>query len=376
MHLLSLRQQLGNASVQVIATTLVLTLLILLHSLRTHLINEWQGQLPENTPNQFVVNILPNQVEALSALLVKSQLPIPIFYPIVAGRLTTLNEKPLLLSDYPADKPPNALTRALQLTWTYELPQDNRITAGQWWNATETAPEISIDKNVAETLNIHLNDRLTFRIGEREISAPVTSMREIEWGSFQPNFFVIFTPGIIDSFPHTYITSFYLPSSNTEIRHAVHSQFPNVTLIDIVTIIKNAQTLLGSASNAIEITLLFSLAAAAIVLMTIFYTSFQQRYLTNAILRSLGARSAQLIWAILIEYGILALLSSTIAIILINLTWWWLAVSVFNFVYQFQILTAVYTILGALFLYGLMGLLGALRLIRPSAQRLLTAELG
>jgi putative ABC transport system permease protein len=376
VHLLSLRTQLGNASMQVIATTLVLTLLILLQSLRANLINEWQGQLPENTPNQFLINISSSQIDPIRQLLTEHHLAVPTFYPIVAGRLAAVNDKPISLADYPPDEAPNALRRALQLTWTDKLPIDNIVTSGKWFEPNNTHPAISMDQKTADQLNVHLNDTLTFMIGAQAISAPVTSMRDIEWGSFQPNFFVIFTPGVLDNFAHTYITSFYLPNADKDLRYKFHNEFPNVSLIDIGTIIRNAQSLLGSASNAIEITLLFSLAAAVIVLITIFYTSFQQRYLTNAILRSIGARSSQLIMAILIEYIILAVLSGAIAIVMINVAWWWLAHYVFNFAYEFNVLTSLYTLLVAIAIYSLMGLLGAIRLIRPSAQRLLTAELG
>jgi len=376
VHLLSLRSQLGNASLQVIATTLVLTLLVLLQSLRANLLDEWQTQLPENTPNQFLINILPSQIEPMSQLLTDYHLHVPVFYPIVAGRLYARNDKPFNLADYAPDNVPNALRRALQLTWTGQLPLDNRVTAGKWFDPHDLNHSISMDQKVAEDLGVQLNDRLTFMIGAEKITLPVTSLREVEWGSFQPNFFVIFTPGVLDNFPHTYIASFYLPSANTNLRHILHTEFPNVSLIDIGTLIKNAQSLLGSASNAIEMTLLFSLAAAMVVLITIFYTSFQQRYLTNAILRSLGASSMQLILAILVEYIVLAILSGLIAIILINAAWWWLAGYVFNFTYELDWTLSLYTLLLSAVIYITMGLLGALRLIRPSARELLTAELG
>ncbi len=375
IHLLSLRSQMGNAILQIIATTLVLTLLILLQSLRANLLDEWKTQLPENTPNQFLINVLPTQIEPISQLLVKHHIDVPIFYPIVVGRLYANNGKPFNINDYPPDEVPNSLRRALQLTWMDQLPTDNVIVAGKWFATDDKAAAISMDKEVADQLNVQLNDHLTFLIGEEEIIAPVTSLREIEWGSFQPNFFVIFKNGIIDKFSHTYIASFYLSDINKNFRYTFHNTFPNVSLIDIGILLKNAETLLASASNAIEITLLFSLAAAIMVLITIFYTSFQQRYLTNAILRSLGASSSQLMVAILLEYLVLALLSGIIACFMINIAWWWLATYVFNFVYQINGVTIVYTLLLSIAIYGAMGLLGAMHLIRPSAQRLLAAEL-
>lgn len=323
------------SAIQLIAFTLTLLLMATLAGLRGSLLEEWQQQLPDDTPNHFAINIQPYEKQDFAEAL--NQLPIQQaqLYPMVRGRLTELNGT-AIRDAVPEDaQDDGSLRRELNLTWTDTLPAGNRIVRGQWHTTvSDDAIPVSIEQGLAERLAIKLGDAVSFRIGAASVSATVTSVRTVEWESFQPNFFMIFPPGALDDYPHTYMTSFYLPSEQRAQLNELARQFPAVTLIDIELLLTEFRKIQNQVIMAIEYILLFVLATGALVTIAAVINTLDTRRHETALLRSMGATNRQLRTNVMTEFGMLGLVSGVIAALGSE------ALRYYLFVYQFELDTA------------------------------------
>src|SRR5690606_21354907 len=143
-------------------------------------------------------------------------------YPVVPGRMTAVNGVPVRDEVTKEDGGDEADTqtnnaeqregfgRELSLTWRDDLPPNNTILAGEWWG-DNPQPQVSVEEEVAERMRLSIGDELEFNIGGNTFTVPVTSIRKVNWGSLQPNFFMIFNTSTLEDFPATFISSFNLP---------------------------------------------------------------------------------------------------------------------------------------------------------------------
>ena len=309
-----LRQPLAAAG-QALAFGLILLSMALIALLRGELLDTWQNQLPKDAPNYFALNILPTDKDAFGARLHELQAQAAPIYPVVPGRLISINGEPvqeIVTKDSSGDK---AVQRDLSLTWAADLPEGNELTAGQWWSAQppQGVPGVSVEAKVAESLKLKLGDHLVFTVAGVNREAQVTSLRSINWDNFQPNFFMIFQPGTLQDLPTTYLTSFYLaPGHDTQIIELSRS-FPAVTILPIDALLEQLRSILAQVTIAIEYVLLFVLAAGMTVLFSGLQSTLDERIRQGALLRALGAERQLLIKARRIEFGLLGATSGLLA---------------------------------------------------------------
>ena len=309
-----LRQPLAAAG-QALAFGLILLSMALIALLRGELLDTWQSQLPKDAPNYFALNILPTDKDTFGARLHELQAHAAPIYPVVPGRLISINGEPvqeIVTKDSSGDK---AVQRDLSLTWAADLPEGNELTAGQWWSAQppQGVPGVSVEAKVAESLKLKLGDHLVFTVAGVNREAQVTSLRSINWDNFQPNFFMIFQPGTLQDLPTTYLTSFYLaPGHDTQIIELSRS-FPAVTILPIDALLEQLRSILAQVTIAIEYVLLFVLAAGMTVLFSGLQSTLDERIRQGALLRALGAERQLLIKARHIEFGLLGATSGLLA---------------------------------------------------------------
>lgn len=309
-----LRQPLAAAG-QALAFGLILLSMALIALLRGELLDTWQSQLPKDAPNYFALNILPTDKDTFGARLHELQAQAAPIYPVVPGRLISINGEPvqeIVTKDSSGDK---AVQRDLSLTWAADLPEGNELTAGQWWSAQppQGVPGVSVEAKVAESLKLKLGDHLVFTVAGVNREAQVTSLRSINWDNFQPNFFMIFQPGTLQDLPTTYLTSFYLaPGHDTQIIELSRS-FPAVTILPIDALLEQLRSILAQVTIAIEYVLLFVLAAGMTVLFSGLQSTLDERIRQGALLRALGAERQLLIKARRIEFGLLGATSGLLA---------------------------------------------------------------
>lgn len=309
-----LRQPLAAAG-QALAFGLILLSMALIALLRGELLDTWQSQLPKDAPNYFALNILPTDKDAFGARLHELQAQAAPIYPVVPGRLISINGEPvqeIVTKDSSGDK---AVQRDLSLTWAADLPEGNELTAGQWWSAQppQGVPGVSVEAKVAESLKLKLGDHLVFTVAGVNREAQVTSLRSINWDNFQPNFFMIFQPGTLQDLPTTYLTSFYLAAGHDTQIIELSRSFPAVTILPIDALLEQLRSILAQVTIAIEYVLLFVLAAGMTVLFSGLQSTLDERIRQGALLRALGAERQLLIKARRIEFGLLGATSGLLA---------------------------------------------------------------
>lgn len=303
-----------NTSLLFVGFTLTLMLAIMLGLVRSHLMDQWKISFASHTPNYFAINIAVSDLDALKKLFKKNNIEFAGIYPIIRGRLIELNDEPIMQVIPVSAKEHNALHRELNLTWMNEVPSDNKIVAGHAWAAgSHQLPLISVEKQLAKDLHLQLGDRLTFQIGDKSISAKIANVRTVNWFSFRPNFFVIFTPGVIEQFPITYMTSFYLPDTQTHVLNQIVQTFPNITMIDVANLLRQIQDMINKITYASQYLLVFTLGAALLVLIASMQSSLAERRMSYQLWKVLGASQSYIRQSILIELGSLSLIVSIFA---------------------------------------------------------------
>ncbi|MDA8256568.1 MAG: ABC transporter permease [Betaproteobacteria bacterium] len=324
-----------DSTLQLGAFTLALFLVALLALVRSDLIDGWRRQLPENAPNYFLVNIAPHQQDAVAAYLAEHRLEASELYPMVRGRLVSKNGIPIADTLPPEARDSNTLRRELNLTWTATLPANNALLAGTWHGErrgpapvkgtpagtpllrSDPSAELSVESGMAERLNLALGDTLGFESGDQTIAARISSIRSVKWESMQPNFFVIFAPGQLDTLPASSIASVYVPPDAAGMLPGFVRTFPGITILALDKLIANIEAVFAQIIGAIQLLLGFLLAAGMAVVVATLLASLDARQQEAVLLRTLGAQRAYLakgLWSEFIALGVLAgLLASVCA---------------------------------------------------------------
>ena len=301
--------QRGNESIlQVIIFGLSLLFLVVLAETRTDLVDSWSETLDEDTPNYFLFNIQEYNLKPISNYFEDQAQITPDFTPLIRGRLLSAKRPG---SDVNFD---NLMDREANLTWQNLLPVSNKLVAGKWWAESDEVKEVSVDQEIAASMDLEIGDELTFSAGGKTFSVSVTSFREIEWQSFSPNFFFILSPAAGKELPNSYITSIKVKDSNKLINNFV-ATFPTITSVNLEAIINQAKNSISSASLAVQYIFLLTLIAGVLALIASIYANKDQRTKEAAIMHAIGASRAMIFKSAASEFFILGILSATTAVI-------------------------------------------------------------
>lgn len=280
----------ASASLQITAIGVGLMALLVLTIVRHELLSAWERSIPVDAPNYFLINVQPNQVDAVQQMLADDGGVTADFYPMIRGRLVGINGQAVNLDQF-EDRAQRLASREFNLSYGAQPPTGNRLVAGQWWTDQPAEKEqFSIETGLAADLGIKLGDTLTFSVGGTEASGSVTSLREVQWDSFNVNFFVMAPPGLLDSLPTTYITSFHLPGGGQTLLTELVRAFPSVTFFDIDGILSTVRGIIEQGSRVVELMASLTLLAGVIVLLAALQATGEERRYESALLRALGAR--------------------------------------------------------------------------------------
>jgi putative ABC transport system permease protein len=367
---LTRRPRLGVSQMLAFSVTLVAMLVSIL--VRTELLQEWQRQMPENAPNHFALNLFDADLSRFRDFLRQEDIASSNFYPIVRGRLTAVNGKDVLQVVSKDSRAEGAINRELSLTWSDKLPPDNRLVEGRWWDGAGAAPlSVSVEKELADSLGVAPGDRLTFNIAGQELIATVAGTRSVRWDTMAPNFFMIFSPGSLDTYPHTWLTSFYLPPDRKPALARLAKSFSGITILEVDMLIKQFQAILRQVTQAIEYVLLLALAAGFTVLFAAVRATLDERIYEDVLLRTMGASRKLLRRAQWVEFAALGFLAGLLASAIAEIIAWDLFSRVFDLSYRFHWETWLATpVLGALAV-GLAGYWNTRSVVRNSPMRVL-----
>ena len=295
-----------SSVVQVVALGLGLMAILVLTLIRGDLLHEWQASLPPDAPNRFLVNIQTDQLQPLKKFFQQYQIEQPRVFPMVSARLVEINGREIKPKEYADPHAERHIRREFNLSWSSELQRDNQIIEGNWWgNDGVGEPIISMEGGIAKTLGIRLGDQLTYKVADNKITLTVTNLRNVDWDSFQVNFFVITPPGLLEKFPARYVTSFHVTPTQEHIMHELVKTFPNFLVIDVTAVINQVQHMIEQVSKAIEFVFLFTLLAGFAVLYAAIAATQDERIHEAAIFRALGAKQKQMTHAWAAEFAIL-----------------------------------------------------------------------
>jgi putative ABC transport system permease protein len=331
----ALQRRPGATVIQVVSLALGLMALLLLTVIRGDLISAWKKSTPADAPNQFVINIQPDQKDEIAARL--KLFTQPALYPMIRGRLVRVNETVLAADTYQEDRAKRLVDREFNLSTMNDLPAMNKITAGNWFSdASASQPEASVEEGIAKTLNLKLGDKLTFDIAGQQVTAAITSLRKLDWGSMRVNFFVVINPKAMAEMPQTWITAFRMPPSEKKFVNQLMLDFPNLTVVDVGAMIKQLQDVLDQVISAVEFLFLFTLASGVLVLYAALAGSQDLRIREAALLRALGATRKQLSQAQWIEFLLIGGLAGLLAASGASAIGWALARFSFEFEWSFS----------------------------------------
>jgi putative ABC transport system permease protein len=332
----ALQRRPGATIVQVVSLALGLMALLLLTVVRGDLMGAWRSATPADAPNRFIINIQPDQADALAQRLAAAHVKDAVLYPMIRGRLTAVNGAPVTAATYPAEDARRLAEREFNLSTMKDMQSSNQIVAGKWYADQPGEAEASVEQGIAKTLRIKLGDTMRFDIAGQVVQARVTSLRKLEWGSMRANFFVIINPQAMKDTPQTFMTAFHLPPAEGALTNVLTREFPNLTVIDVSGIIAQLQEVLDQVVTAVEFLFLFTLASGVLVLYAALMGSQDERTRESGLLRALGATRRQLSQAQWIEFSLVGGLSGLLAASGAAALGWALATYQFKFAWTFS----------------------------------------
>ncbi len=365
LALASLNRNAQQSVIQMMVFGLAIMLLLTLTSLRTTLIEDWQLQLPADTPNHFFLNVSPAEKDSVLEMMQQQGVESQHLFPMVRARLTHIN------GVEPTDEVKQRaemLRREANLSWAETLGDDNRIIDGKWWDEWQEPGVygISVEAQAAQELGVSLGDDLSFSVGGLMLDARVASIRTLKWDSMNPNFYFLMSPGALENFSPTYLTSVYLDPENKLFINTLLEQFPTIVVIEMDRVIAQIQSIVSQVSAGIELMLWLVLLGGFMVMWAAVSATMDERKQETALLRALGSSRSRLLGSLWIEFSLLGGLAGVMAVcgaevLLLSIQYW-----VLDMPLQAHFGLWLWGTLGAMLLIGGLGVISCRRVITTS----------
>jgi putative ABC transport system permease protein len=347
-----------DSVIQIVAFGLGLMVLLLLAVVRNDLMQEWRASLPENAPNYFMINIRPDQTDDVRDYFAKNSVTPPELVPMIRARLTQINGTSVDDLKIQSERGRDFVEREANLTWAASMQKDNKLVSGEWWREGDGGgARVSVEKELADALALKLGDELTYDVAGETLTARVSSFREVQWDSFRPNFFMVFSPGTLNDATGTYITSVFIPREQRPMMLGFVRRFPEVTAIDLEAILTQVRGVMDKASLAVQYVFGFTLLAGVTVLLAAIQSTRDERRYESAMLRTLGASRRVVLQGVAAEFTTLGLLAGTLAAIGATAAGYFLATRAFNLDYTFDITVWAVGLVAGATLVGVSGTL-------------------
>ena len=289
------RRRLSN-SFQIFAFTVAIGLSLITFSASKNLLGSWQDSIPDDAPNNFAINITKEDKESMKLFLSEKDIEIDLFYPVANAQITRKQDKN------------NVIDRNFNITWIKDLPEQNKIVDGEWFQEDEENG-ISISDDISERYNLKMNDEVIIQMEDGSIETYIQSIRTVDWESFSPNFFVIGHPSLFEEKSSTHITSFFIPKSKQKVAAELMREFRTVSVFSIEELIQQIRDIVDQVTKALNSILLLTCLSALFLAFSALQDGFDQRRHQSAILRTLGATGKLVKVSSLIEFSILGLIS-------------------------------------------------------------------
>ena len=311
--LASLERRSAASVVQIVALAIGFTALLLLTVTRSDLLDAWSRAVPAQAPNRFVVNIQPEQLPSVRQVFAENRIDAE-FSPMVRGRLASVNGVAVDPASYADERARRLVEREFNLSYRLDLPAGNTVSAGRWFGQADDQRGVaSVEAGLASTLGLQTGDQLEFSIAGEKVAMQVLGLRKLNWDSMRVNFFVLTPPTVLETYPASWITSFYLAPDQVGFVNRLVGDFPNLTVIDVAAIVRQLQAIIDQVAQAVEFIFLFTLVTGIVVLYSALAAAADERRYELAVMRTLGARREQLRRTLLVEFAAIGGLAGLIA---------------------------------------------------------------
>ena len=275
-------------------------------------------QQSEDSPNLYLIDVQPDQVAGVEAVLEADGLPVLESTPMVTMRIQSI--RGVAVGEV-KDVPRWVGRREFRSTYRDELNFTETLVAGEL--ATERAdPEgivpLSLEEKIAKDMKVGIGDEITMDVQGIPIRTQVTSIRRVDWSRFNLNFFMVFPPGVLEDAPgfNVVTTRTPTPEASGELQRELAGKFANVTAIDLTLILETVRDILGKISTVITVLAGFTVLAGLPILIGTLLNGRDVRLKESVLLRTLGASAKQVRTILVIEYSALGILSALTGVLL------------------------------------------------------------
>ena len=352
--ILILERKFSSVAVAILSLTLATLLMSLIPQLKTGLQADLKEPLSGKLPAYFLFDIQDEQILPLQELHRRQKVALDTPSALVRARLIEVNDKKFeksLSVNGPKTREEETearfRNRGFNLSYRAGLtPSETLLEGAEFHGAFEGQglAEISVEKSFAQRLGFEIGDRLKFDIQGTEIESRIVNFRSVQWNSFQPNFFVIFQPGVLEDAPKTWLAAVPQKNISDSYLAELRQEFPNISAIDVQKVIENLFSLLDKISISMQFMAALSFLTGLFVLTSIVRQHIQSQTRELALLKVLGASEVSLQIYFFLELGILSLLAGTLGVSLSLLVSWVLAKFLFDSVYAIDFLSAFFTL--------------------------------
>ena len=304
----------------VVALGLGLSLFTTLAVIETNLSGQMNSTIPKKAPSFFALDIPQDGVDQFRAI-VENAAPGSevVTVPSLRGAVVSLRgERVAEMKDIPQEA--WVLRGDRGLTYADAPPAGNSVVKGKWWPKNYSGPSlVSVDIDAANALGLKLGDELVVSVLGVEVPAKIANFREINWDSLGLNFALIFSPNALSSAPHSYLATIAVPPSagaerEAQINRDLTKAFPSSSLVRVKEVIASVGTLLGQLSAAVRAAASVAIFAGIAVLIGAIAAAQQARVYDAVLMKLLGATRRQILGGQAMEYAVLALIVSGIAL--------------------------------------------------------------
>jgi putative ABC transport system permease protein len=261
------------------------------------------------------VNIPTQEREAFSAMIAADGGNVSRILPMIRGRMTKINGESVGARRFVGGRRGEGLAgREQNLTWSAEIGPDNRITEGHWFTAEEAGkPLVSVATDMQESIGLKLGDKLTFDIAGETIDATISSFREVQWDSLQPNFFLMFPPVLLEGAAGTWMASARFRPTDPGTIASLVRRFPSVSIFDMDDLLGQVRSIIDKAVLAVQGVFIFTLLAGIVVLLAAVQVTRDERRYESAMLRTLGAQRRTVVAGVMLEFLLIGSLAGIMA---------------------------------------------------------------
>ncbi|MFA5122167.1 ABC transporter permease [Zavarzinia sp.] len=300
----------------VLSLGLGLTLMVAVALVQRNLEGQVGERLPTAAPSFFFVDIQPDEAADFTALVQGTPGTADLrMVPSMRGRIVKI--KGIDADSYPV-KPDGrwALRGDRGITYAATPPEGATVVAGAWWPAGYRGPPLlSFDAALAEAMGISVGDKITVNLLGRDIEATVANLRRIDWTSLTINFAMVFSPGMLEAAPHTFLATVRAtPEAEPAVFRAVTDRFANISVIRMKEALETVDGMLRRLGAAVQVTAGVTLAAGLLVLAGALAAGHRRRLYDAVILKTLGATRAQVLRVFVMEYAALGLATALVAL--------------------------------------------------------------